>query len=77
MTGALANIYSETLLAQAAMQRMAHTLPGLPSDPALWNEVEDALEAALTGFMAFRATARAIPPRQTTRPSPSPGLAGV
>lgn len=73
MSGALAVIYSETLIAQVAMMRIADTLPTIPQDIALWNEVEESLEAALDRFRAYRAQLRLqMPPNASP-----PGFAGA
>lgn len=73
MTGDLAACYSETLQAQAGMQRLADALKGTVPPPAEWNAIEESLEAALGHFQNARATYL----HQTPRNPASPGLAGV
>jgi hypothetical protein len=73
MTGQLAKIYSETLQAQVGMQILADELGRTLPAPAVWNDVEEALETALERFRAYRQQCRAEMPSNR----PSPGFAGA
>ncbi len=73
MNSALAKIYAETLHAQAGMQQMADIAAHRVPEPAAWNEIEEALEAALDQFRAYRRSYVS----DSLLKAASPGLAGA
>lgn len=69
MNSTLAQIYCETLHAQAGLQNLAQTGA---LDLGAWNEIDESLDAAAEGFRAYR---RIHLPDRVLKPA-SPGLAG-